>query len=181
MDDLLQAALVIADFGAKERERIIALAAVLQVTLKNRQKVLIMGNGGSAAEASHLAAELVGRFNGVNTGYAAIALNDPPVMTAIANDYGYEYVFSKQIEAMADFGDTAIAFSTSGKSQNILNGLLKAQSMGLPTALITGGYQVDDSVADFVIRVPSLDPARIQECHLVLIHYVCSIIKGVKE
>lgn len=178
MDNGTQAAVALSEFKRFSGNKLLAFTSVLNVILRNRQKVLIFGNGGSAAEASHFAAELIGRFDGINKPYAAIALQDPCVITALANDYGFEHVFSKQIEALADYGDMAVAFSTSGTSPNILFGLQAARLLGLPTALFTGEAQDDPLVADFVLRIPSFDTATIQECHLSLIHEVCRTIKG---
>jgi len=156
-------------------------------TYKNKKKILIFGNGGSASDAQHLAGELVGRFKIEREGLPAIALTtDTSILTSIANDYGFNKVFERQIEALGNKGDVAVAFTTSGKSENINIALEKAKKMGLKTIVMTGkdgGEAVN--IADLSIVVPSDNTPRIQETHIALIHIICELLEkqlyGLKE
>ena len=143
-------------------------------------KVLLAGNGGSAADAQHIAGELVARFNYDRPGLAGIALTtDSSVMTAIANDYGYEHLFARQIQALGRAGDVFIGYSTSGRSPNILAALDTARAMGLVTIGFTGnrgGPMV--GLCDHLLAVPSADTPKIQEGHLVLGHILCGLIES---
>lgn len=143
------------------------------------KKILFAGNGGSAADAQHLAAELVSRLRYERQGLAAIALTtDTSILTAIGNDYGFEYIFSRQIEALSQEGDIVIGLSTSGKSLNILNALKTAQAKGLITIGLTGqsgGLMVP--LCDYLLKVPSVDTQKIQECHILLGHILCGYIE----
>jgi phosphoheptose isomerase len=143
-------------------------------------KVLVFGNGGSAADAQHLAAELVGRFERERAGFAAIALAcDASVLTSIANDTGFARVFARQIEALARPGDVAFAISTSGESPNVVEGLRAASALGLKTIALTGrrGGALGAS-AEIHINVPDDSAARVQEVHITLIHAICRIVEG---
>lgn len=143
--------------------------------LQAGNKVVIFGNGGSAAEAMHFAAELTGRFKKERRGLPAIALNtDMSAVTAISNDYGFERVFERQVEALVREGDIVIGLSTSGKSPNVLRGLEKAKEIGATTALLTGArcLQVPDFV-DICVKVPEVDTDLVQEAHLVMLHWIC--------
>jgi len=151
------------------------LGDALVSCLKAGNKVVIFGNGGSAAEALHFAAELTGRFKRERRGLPAIALNaDMSAVTAIGNDYGFERVFERQVEALVREGDLAIGLSTSGTSPNVLRGLEKAKALGATTALLTGARcpQVPDFV-DICVKVPEGDTALVQEAHLVILHWLC--------
>lgn len=151
------------------------LGDALVSCLKAGNKVVIFGNGGSAAEALHFAAELTGRFKKERQGLPAIALNaDISAVTAIGNDYGFERIFERQVEALVREGDLAIGLSTSGRSPNVLRGLEKAREMGATTALLTGlrCEQVPDFV-DICVKVPDGDTALVQEAHLVILHWLC--------
>ena len=146
--------------------------------MRDGAKVLFFGNGGSAADAQHLAAEFVGRFIPDRAALPAISLTtDSSVLTAIGNDYGYDHVFSRQIEALANDGDVAIAISTSGNSPNILLGIDAARERGLYTLGLTGesGGKMLDRV-DVLFRVPSCITPRIQETHILLGHILCELI-----
>lgn len=147
--------------------------------LKNNKKILLAGNGGSAADAQHIAGELVGRFLFNRPPLKAIALStDTSIMTAIVNDYGVEELFSRQIDALGDDGDIFIAYSTSGSSMNIIKALEKAREKGLICIGLTGnknGEIVD--MCDYILEVPSSETPRIQECHLLLGHTLCGIIE----
>lgn len=144
-------------------------------------KVLFTGNGGSAADAQHMAGEFVSRFNYDRPGLTAFALTvDSSVMTAIGNDYGYERLFERQIQACAKPGDVLIALSTSGNSPNILHGLRRASEMGVTTVGFTGasGGRMAD-LCDICLCAPSLSTPRIQECHITLGHVLCGLVEQI--
>jgi D-sedoheptulose 7-phosphate isomerase len=154
------------------------LAHTLAQALKNGRKILLFGNGGSAADAQHLAAELVGRFGPDRSALPAISLStDTSILTALGNDYGYDRVFSRQIEALGQRGDVAIGISTSGNSQNVLSGIHAAKSKGLFTVGFTGatGGKMKDQV-DVLFQVPSHQTPRIQETHLLLGHILFELV-----
>jgi D-sedoheptulose 7-phosphate isomerase len=142
-------------------------------------KILFFGNGGSAADAQHLAAELTIRFVRNRRALAGLALaSDASALTACGNDFGFEHIFSRQIEALGRPGDLAIGFSTSGNSRNVVLGLSKAREIGIFAAVFTGasGGAVRE-VADLVIAIPSTETARIQEMHGLLGHLFCQEIE----
>jgi len=146
--------------------------------LRNGHKVLFFGNGGSAADAQHLAAELVGRFGPNRSPLPAISLaTDTSVLTAVGNDYGYDKVFARQIEALGQSGDIAIAISTSGNSPSVLAAIDVARSKGLFTIGFTGetGGKMKDRV-EVLFRVPSRETPRIQETHVMLGHILCELV-----
>jgi D-sedoheptulose 7-phosphate isomerase len=149
--------------------------------LKLRSKIILVGNGGSAADAQHLAAEFVGRYKTDRRALPALALTtDSSVLTAISNDYGYENVFTRQLEAIGNAGDVFFGISTSGYSINILKALKLAQDMGLVTVGLTGsasGAPIRDLSCDYCLNVPSTDTARIQECHIMIGHIICGYIE----
>lgn len=147
--------------------------------LKNGGKVLLAGNGGSAADAQHIAGELVSRFAFDRPGLPAIALTtDTSILTAIGNDYGYEKLFERQIQALGNAGDVFIAYTTSGSSKNILAALVEAKRKGLICVGVTGnrGGQILE-LCDYVFAVPSGNTPKIQEGHLVIGHTLCGIIE----
>jgi D-sedoheptulose 7-phosphate isomerase len=154
-------------------------ARVIIESLSNGGKILIFGNGGSAADSQHIAAELIGRFKMERKALPAIALTtDTSALTAIANDYGYEHVFSRQIEALASKGDVALGISTSGNSKNILEAFKKARSMGVQTIALSGGDGgLMRSEAGVSIIVATKDTPRIQESHIMIGHILCAIIE----
>lgn len=146
---------------------------------KNGKKILIAGNGGSAADAQHFAAELVGRYGFDRPSLPSIALTtDSSNLTAIGNDYGYEYVFSRQLEGLAQEGDLFIGISTSGNSQNVINAFTSAKERGVTTVALAGrdGGKMA-AMADYAIIVPSNATPRIQESHLLIEHMICDIIE----
>jgi D-sedoheptulose 7-phosphate isomerase len=158
---------------------VVRAAEVIASALAGGRKVLAFGNGGSAADAQHFVAELVGRFVCERSGLAAIALSaDSSVMTSVANDYGYERVFARQIEALGKPGDVAVAISTSGRSPNVIAGLLEARRRGLSTIAMTGnqGGEVGGSAAIHV-NVPDPSAARVQEVHRTLLHAICEVVE----
>lgn len=142
-------------------------------------KILVFGNGGSAADSQHLAAELVGRFKKERRALAAIALTtNASTITAIGNDYGYDAVFTRQVEALGKEGDIAIGLSTSGNSANVIKALEKAKLMGLETIGITGGDGGKlGTVSDILIVAGSKNTPRIQEAHILIIHALCELIE----
>ena len=147
--------------------------------LANGHKLLICGNGGSAADAQHMAAELVGRFIADRPALAAIALTtDTSALTAIANDYGYEDVFSRQVAGLANAGDVLIAISTSGSSPSVLAAAEQARSLGCEVVGLTGrdGGALK-GFCDTAVVAPSDDTAHIQECHIVVVHLLCALIE----
>jgi D-sedoheptulose 7-phosphate isomerase len=159
-------------------DSIASAAEALVEGVRNGGKVLTFGNGGSAAEASHLAEELVGRFRKNRRPFPAISLaSDSGTVTCIANDFGYETVFERQIEAFARPGDVAVALTTSGKSENVIRALRAARSRGAVTIALTGEAGLAESDADHVIAVPSEDTAIVQEVHLIVIHCFCLAVE----
>ena len=152
-------------------------------TLKNGNKILLCGNGGSAADAQHIAAELTGRYKSERRGLPGIALTtDTSALTAIANDYGYERIFDRQVEALANRGDLLIAISTSGNSPNILSALKTARELGCHTIGLSGrdGGLMNDA-CDLNIVIPSDDTPRIQEMHILVGHTICQAIDDAFE
>ncbi|MCZ6475901.1 MAG: phosphoheptose isomerase [Gammaproteobacteria bacterium] len=160
----------------------IAKAAQLMVqSLLNDGKVLSCGNGGSAADAQHFSAELLGRFERERAGLAAVALTtDSSTLTAIANDYGYENVFAKQVRALAQPHDVLLAISTSGNSENVLRAITTAHDRDLKVVALTGrdGGTIARSLnsEDVELRVPAERTCRVQEVHLLIIHCLCDLI-----
>jgi D-sedoheptulose 7-phosphate isomerase len=162
------------------------LAAIAQVVeacvgaLRSGNKILFAGNGGSAADAQHLAAELVSRYAYDRPGLPALALTtDTSVLTAIGNDYGYEHLFARQLEAVGVAGDVFFGISTSGRSPNVLKALHAARAKGLITVGMTGraGGQMAEG-CDYVLRVPSDSTPRIQEGHIAIGHALCQCIEA---
>jgi D-sedoheptulose 7-phosphate isomerase len=155
------------------QEPIILAADKISGALLAGRKILICGNGGSAADAQHFAAEIVGRFTRERSAWPALALTtDTSTLTAVANDYGYENVFSRQVEALGRSDDILIGISTSGNSKNVHRAMQKAGIMGMRTIALTGsmgGILAD--VADIAVRVPSDVTARIQEAHIFILHF----------
>ncbi len=142
-------------------------------------KVLLFGNGGSAADAQHIAAEFVGRFAFNRPALPALALSvNTSCVTAIGNDYGFDLVFSRQVEALARSGDFAIGISTSGNSENVRQGLSVARKIGLTTVALTGctGGKLKDA-ADYCICAPSNETPRIQECHILIGHIISELVE----
>ena len=158
---------------------VVAVADAMLAAFGNGAKVLIFGNGGSAADAQHFACELVGRFLRDRRALPALALTaDTTAITAIANDYGFDRVFARQIEAHGRPGDVAVGISTSGESANVLAGLQCAKARGLKTVAFTGhDGGVIGAVVDLHVNVPHELTPRVQEVHRTLIHAVCDLIE----
>ncbi len=152
--------------------------ALLNQTLRRGNKVLLCGNGGSAADAQHIAAELVGRYELRRRAWPAIALTtDTSALTALSNDYGYEEVFARQVEALAVRDDVLVALSTSGTSANVINAVKKAREVGCQTIALTGaGGEPLASLCDLAVVVPAPRTARIQECHITIGHLWCELV-----
>jgi D-sedoheptulose 7-phosphate isomerase len=161
-----------------QKKILINIAGSIRKALENGNKILIFGNGGSAADAQHFAAEMVGRFKRDRKGYPAIALTtDSSAITAIGNDYGFEAVFSRQVEALGSKGDVAIGISTSGKSQNVVLALKEAKKIGMAVFAVTGGCAGElAEIADITIEYPGSETPRIQEYHTVVFHILAAII-----
>ena len=154
-------------------------ADALIAAYRSGQKALFFGNGGSAADAQHLAAEFLGRYLRERRPIPALALHEnTSAVTAIANDYGYEHVFSRQIQALAVAGDVAVGISTSGNSQSVLEALTVARKLGLYTIGLTGaaGGRMRELV-DVLIAAPSNETPRIQECHILIGHALCDAVE----
>jgi D-sedoheptulose 7-phosphate isomerase len=159
--------------------RIAAVAGLFVEAFRCGRKLLVMGNGGSAADAQHLAAEIVGRFRRERRALPAIALStDTSILTAIGNDYGFESVFRRQVEALAVEGDVVVGISTSGSSPNVLSALRRAREMGCRTVGLLGrdGGAIRGLV-DTELTVPSPDTPRIQEAHITIIHILCELVE----
>lgn len=189
MDDRDRAAvydrIFAAAIAAHERGRrqdpgpLLAAAAAVAAAVRAGGKVLVFGNGGSAADAQHVAAELVGRLERERRAIAAVALStDTSTLTAVANDFGFARVFARQIEALGRRGDVALAISTSGASENVLAGAAAARAAGLTVVALTGrdGGALGRA-ADVHVNVPERDTARAQEVHRTLLHILCELVE----
>lgn len=155
------------------------IAETIAKALRGGHKLLIAGNGGSAADAQHIAAEIVGRYKKDRPAYAAIALTtDTSALTAIGNDFGFEQVFSRQVEGLGKRGDVLLAITTSGRSPNILSALKAARSQGLVTAGFTGARGAGMAAScDHLLVVPSEDTAVIQQVYMAFAHGICDVIE----
>lgn len=169
------------EFASSKKVKIALARAACLVSnaLTNDCKILLCGNGGSAADAQHIAAEIVGRFKRERSGFPAIALTtDSSITTAIANDYGFANIFRRQIVAFGQPGDILIAYSTSGMSPNVLGAATAARRRNMLVIAMTGAKESKlKSVADVCIMAPSTDTARIQECHAVAGHIICDLVE----
>lgn len=155
------------------------IAEVIAASLRGGNKLLIAGNGGSAADAQHIAAEIVGRYKQDRPAYAAIALTtDTSALTAIGNDYGFEHVFARQVEGLGRRGDVLLALTTSGRSPNILAALKAARQHGLVTVGFTGAKGTTLAAScDHLLVAPSEDTAVIQQIHMAFAHGICEVIE----
>ena len=153
--------------------------AVIAEALGNGQALLVFGNGGSAADAQHFVTELVGRYQRERRAVPALALTaDMSLVTALANDYGFERVFARQIEAFGAPGDIAFGITTSGTSANVVEGLKAAAERGMTTIALTGrDGGVAGQVADIHVNVPHAVTARVQEAHILLLHVICELVE----
>jgi D-sedoheptulose 7-phosphate isomerase len=162
-----------------QSETIAQVGAALVEAMRNGKTLYLFGNGGSAGDAQHIAAELVGRFTKERRALPAVALTtNTSALTALGNDYEYAIVFSRQLEAFGKPGDIVIGISTSGNSPNVVQGLATAKTLGMTTIGLTGeGGGKTKAAADHCICVPSRDTARIQESHILIGHVLCEIIE----
>ncbi len=169
-------------FAAEQESSILALAREMVATIRRGGKILLFGNGGSAADAQHLAAEFVNRFLINRRPMAALALTtDSSILTAVGNDFSFDEIFVKQMQALGKPEDLALGISTSGGSVNVLKALLVAREMGMTTAALTGGLAGDGGAvgqaADIVLNVPSAQTPHIQEAHLWVEHLLCELVE----
>ncbi|MGE0643923.1 MAG: SIS domain-containing protein [Nitrospira sp.] len=166
-------------FARDHADRIVQVATVLATAFNNGHKLLLFGNGGSSTDAAHIAAEFVGRYKKERAPLPAIALaTDIAAITCIANDYGYEELFARQVRAHGRQGDVAIGISTSGNSPNVLKGITTARECGLTTVAWTGGTGGKlAGMVDYPFVVPSTLTSRIQESHITLGHVLCELVE----
>lgn len=167
------------DFAQKYSYEVVKVAGIIINAIKEGKKILIFGNGGSAADSQHFAAELVNRFLKDRAPIAAIALStDTSIITSIGNDSSFDNIFARQIQALGERGDIAIAISTSGDSINVILGINIAKQRGMTTVGFTGGEGGKLSrIADYAFVVPDKNTPRIQETHITLIHVLCELIE----
>ena len=172
-----ESATVKQQFVREHADRIVEVAKLLATAFRQGHKILLFGNGGSATDAAHIAAEFVGRYKRERDPLPALALaTDIAAITCIANDYGYDELFARQVRAHGQKGDVAIAISTSGNSPNVLKGVEAAKSCGLTTVAWTGGTGGKlAALVDYPFVVPSKVTARIQESHITLGHVLCEL------
>lgn len=159
--------------------KMLDVAGLLEDAFRNGKKLLVMGNGGSAADAQHLAGEIVGRFKLERRALPAIALStDTSILTAVGNDYGFDAIFRRQVEALAEAGDVVLGISTSGCSPNVLAALRLAREMGCRTVGLLGkdGGSIK-TLVDVDLTVPGSDTPRIQEGHITIIHILCELVE----
>jgi D-sedoheptulose 7-phosphate isomerase len=178
----IRASIAVKELLLRNAEVVSLIAKVSELlvdTVDKGNKILLFGNGGSAADAQHIAAEFVGRFAFDRPALPALALSvNTSCVTAIGNDYGFDLVFSRQIEALARSGDLAIGISTSGNSLNVLHGLATAREKGLRTVAFTGcaGGKIKNA-AEYCICAPSNETPRIQECHILIGHIISELVE----
>lgn len=160
--------------------QVVAVADEMRATMKRGGKILIMGNGGSAADSQHIAAEIVGRYKKERRGLPAIALTtDTSILTSVGNDYGYDYIFARQIEALCRPEDLVIGITTSGNSKNVVNAIIEANAIGATTVGLTGGTGGKLSeLCRFNLVMPSNDTPRIQEAHIFIGHSLCGLLEA---
>lgn len=163
----------------QNKEAMLAVVNMLTAALKKGRKIIFFGNGGSAADSQHIAAEFIGRFQKERRALAAIALTtDTSVLTALGNDYGFNILFSRQIEGIGQKGDVAFGISTSGNSVNVIEGVKKARRMGLKTISMTGNSGGKLArLTDISLIVPAKNTARIQESHICMAHAICELVE----
>lgn len=156
---------------------------LVTATISNGNKILFCGNGGSAADCQHIAAEFIGRFKKERPSIGAIALTvDTSILTALGNDYGFDLVFSRQVEGLGKPGDLLVGITTSGNSPNVVKAMKKAREIGMKTVGMTGSNDKAEiaSVSDVCVRIPSADTPRIQEAHIMVGHIVCDYAENVR-
>lgn len=176
---LLESIKVKEDLLRTNLDKIKEIATIIVNCLRKNGKVILFGNGGSASDSQHIAAELIGRFRKNRNALPAIALtSNTSILTALANDYGFTEIFKKQIEALGNKNDVVIGISTSGRTENVILGIKQAKKMGLKTVALTGkdGGKLAN-LADVSLMVPSSVTARIQEAHITIGHIVCELVE----
>ena len=178
-DILLESIQVKEEILRNQIDQIAQIAQLMIDCLKKDGKVIVFGNGGSASDSQHIAAELVGRFKKDRSALAGIALTtNTSILTSLANDYGYDVVFSRQVEALGKKNDVVLGISTSGKAKNVALGIKQAKKMGIKTVALSGGDGGDIvKLADVSLVVPSKITARIQEAHITIAHIICEMIE----
>ena len=178
-DILLESIQVKEEILRNQIGQIVEIAQLMIDCLKKDGKVIVFGNGGSASDSQHIAAELVGRFKKDRSALAGIALTtNTSILTSLANDYGYDVVFSRQVEALGKKNDVVLGISTSGKAENVALGIKQAKKMGIKTVALSGGDGGDIvKLADVSLVVPSKITARIQEAHITIAHIICEMIE----
>jgi phosphoheptose isomerase len=179
LEDTLTAAIALHERAKEHAQPVLDAASAIIGALKGGGKLLVFGNGGSAADAQHVAAELVGRFEREREAMAAVALTtDASVMTSVANDYAFDRVFARQVEGLGRKGDIAMGISTSGASANVVAGLVAARALGLETIALTGGDGgAVGRAAAIHVNVASDNAARVQEVHRTLLHVICDLVE----
>jgi D-sedoheptulose 7-phosphate isomerase len=178
-DILLESIQVKEEILRNQVESICEISQLMIDCLKKDGKVIVFGNGGSASDSQHIAAELVGRFKKDRSALAALALTvNTSILTSLANDYGYDVVFSRQVEALGKKNDVVLGISTSGKAKSVALGIKQARKMGIKTVALTGGDGGEIvKLADVSLLVPSKVTARIQEAHITIAHIICEMIE----
>ena len=178
-DILLESIQVKEEILRNQIESIVEISQLMIDCLRKGGKVIVFGNGGSASDSQHIAAELVGRFKKDRSALAGIALTtNTSILTSLANDYGYDVVFSRQVEALGKKNDVVLGISTSGKAKNVALGIKQAKKMGIKTVALSGGDGGDIvKLADVSLLVPSKITARIQEAHITIAHIICEMIE----
>ena len=178
-DILLESIQVKEEILRNQINQIAEVAELMIDCLKKDGKVIVFGNGGSASDSQHIAAELVGRFKKDRSALAGIALTtNTAILTSLANDYGYDVVFSRQVEALGKKNDVVLGISTSGKAKNVALGIKQAKKMGIKTVALSGGDGGEIvKLADVSLLVPSKITARIQEAHITIAHIICEMIE----
>ena len=162
-------------------EILLEVARVASSTLKTGHKIMLCGHGGSAADSQHIAAEFIGRFERERSSLAAIALTtDTSALTAISNDYGYDRVFSRQVDGLGQPGDLLIGISTSGNSENVIKAIKAAKAKDILTVALVGDKPngAMQGFADYTLAAPSSNTARIQECHILMMHTMCQLVES---
>lgn len=169
----------VTSFFPKNATKLSELAVVVAAAITNGKKILLCGNGGSASDAQHIAAEFVGRFVNDRRALASIALTtDTSILTAVGNDYGYDEVFARQVEGLGKEGDILIAISTSGNSENVIRAVNSAKLLGMQSVSLTGksGGKLHE-MCDFNFCVERPTTAHIQECHITFLHMLCALVE----
>ena len=179
LDRTLIAAIALHEHMRQHAQPVLDAAAAVSAAIRAGGKLLLFGNGGSAADAQHVAAEFVGRFQRERAAMAAVALTaDSSVLTSIGNDYAFDRVFARQVEALGRKGDVAFGITTSGASPNVVAALTAARALGLQTIALTGGDGGPAGRAAAIhVNVPSDDTARVQEVHRTLLHVICDVVE----